>query len=71
MLGRYDVEVEYLDKNGNVVDSSSKGFFDNYDDADTFAQTVTLTGSDEQVSIWYWDENEDVVLDSWIVKEYE
>ena len=71
MLGRYDVEVEYLDKDGNVVDSSSKGFFDNYEDATTFAQTVTLTGGDEQVAIWYWDENEDVVLDSWIVKEYE
>ena len=70
MLGKYDVEIEFLDEFGNVVDSSEQGLFDNYDEAAEFAEGVELRNDNEQVAIWLWDDDETVVEDSWIVKTY-
>ena len=70
MLGKYDVEIEFLDEFGNVVDSSEQGLFDNYDEAAEFAESVELHNDNEQVAIWLWDDDETVVEDSWIVKTF-
>jgi hypothetical protein len=68
-LGRYDVEVEYLDKDGNVWDSHCVLLTDDYDEAYKTAMETEVS-ENEQVAIWEWDENESVVEDSWVVKEF-
>lgn len=70
MLGKYDVEIEFLDEFGNVVDSSEQGLFDNYKEAAEFAESVELHSDNEQVAIWLWDDDETVVEDSWVVKTF-
>ena len=35
-----------------------------------YAKSVELFNPNEQVSIWEWDDDEQVVVDSWVVKEY-
>ena len=69
-LGKFNVEIEYLDEEGNVYDSSDLFFTDDEDEAVKYAKSVKLFNPDEQVSIWEWDDDEQVVIDSWVVKEY-
>ena len=69
-LGRYDVEIEYLDEQGNVWDSCAILLTDDLEEATAAANKVTLKGPYQQVSIWMWDENEEYVEDSWVVKEF-
>ena len=69
-LGKFNVEIEYLDEEGNVYDSSDLFFTDDEDEAVKYAKSVKLFNPDEQVSIWEWDDDEQVVVDSWVVKEY-
>ncbi|MBP5457289.1 MAG: hypothetical protein J6Y37_12385 [Paludibacteraceae bacterium] len=71
MVPKYDVEIEYLDKDGNVFDSHTVFMSDDYDEAYAESQKVELKGSDEQVSIWEWDDDRNFVEDSWVVKSYE
>jgi len=70
-LGKYDVEIEYLDEQGNVFDSSCVLLTDNYEEAEAEAQKVELHSDREQVAIWQWDDEETVVEESWVVKEFE
>jgi len=69
-LGKFNVEIEYLDEQGNVYDSHDLFFTDDEDEAVKFAESVPLSGPDEQVAIWEWDDDEQVVVESWVVKEY-
>ena len=69
-LGKFNVEIEYLDEEGNVYDSSDLFFTDDENEAVKYAKSVELFNPDEQVSIWEWDDDEQVVVDSWVVKEY-
>ena len=69
-LGKFNVEIEYLDEEGNVYDSSDLFFTDNENEAVKYAKSVELFNPNEQVSIWEWDDDEQVVVDSWVVKEY-
>lgn len=69
-LGKFNVEIEYLDEEGNVYDSSDLFFTDDEDEAVKYAKSVELFNPNEQVSIWEWDDDEQVVVDSWVVKEY-
>ena len=69
-LGKFNVEIGYLDEEGNVYDSSDLFFTDDEDEAVKYAKSVKLFNPDEQVSIWEWDDDEQVVVDSWVVKEY-
>ena len=69
-LGKFNVEIEYLDEERNVYDSSDLFFTDDEDEAVKYAKSVKLFNPDEQVSIWEWDDDEQVVIDSWVVKEY-
>ena len=69
-LGKFNVEIEYLDEDGNVYDSSDLFFTDDEDEAVKYAESVELFNPNEQVSIWEWDDDEQVVVDSWVVKEY-
>ena len=69
-LGKFNVEIEYLDEEGNVYDSSDLFFTDDENEAVKYAESVKLFNPNEQVSIWEWDDDEQVVVDSWVVKEY-
>ena len=69
-LGKFNVEIEYLDEEGNVYDSSDLFFTDDENEAVKFAKSVELFNPDEQVAIWEWDDDEQVVVESWVVKEY-
>lgn len=69
-LGKFNVEIEYLDEEGNVYDSSDLFFTDDENEAVKYAKSVELFNPNEQVSIWEWDDDEQVVVDSWVVKEY-
>lgn len=69
-LGKYNVEIEELDENGNVWDSHDVHYTDDYDEAYKVAQEQVLEGPHQQVSIWEWDETESYVIDSWVVKEF-
>lgn len=69
-LGKFNVEIEYLDEEGNVYDSSDLFFTDDENEAVKYAKSVELFKPNEQVSIWEWDDDEQVVVDSWVVKEY-
>ena len=69
-LGKFNVEIEYLDEEGNVYDSSDLFFTDDENEAVKYAESVELFNPNEQVSIWEWDDDEQVVVDSWVVKEY-
>lgn len=69
-LGKFNVEIEYLDEEGNVYDSSDLFFTDDEDEAVKYAESVELFSPNEQVSIWEWDDDEQLVVDSWVVKEY-
>ena len=69
-LGKFNVEIEYLDEEGNVYDSSDLFFTDDENEAVKYAKSVELFNPNEQVSIWEWDDDEQVVIDSWVVKEY-
>lgn len=71
MLGKYNVVIEYLDKKGDVFDSHDLLFTDYEDEATKFAEEVELTEPNTQVAIWEWDDDEDYIVVSWIVKEYE
>jgi hypothetical protein len=68
MNKRYDVEIEYLDNEGNVVDSSCQLLTDDYNEALDTARKVVLTSEDQQVSIWTWDDKNEKVVDSNVVK---
>ena len=69
-LGKFNVEIEFLDEEGNVYDSSDLFFTDDEDEAVKYAKGVKLFNPNEQVSIWEWDDDEQVVVDSWVVKGY-
>ena len=69
-MGKYDVEVEYLDEQGNVWDSSMRLMTDSYDEAYEFAMGIELSNDKEQVAIWLWDEDGDFVEESLVVKEF-
>ena len=69
-VGTYDVEVEYLDESGNVFDSHCVMTADDYDVALAEAEKVELTSPNTQVAIWEWDTENDMVVDSYIIKEY-
>lgn len=69
-IGKYNVELEYLDENGDVYDTHDLFFTDDEDEAMKYAEAVELTGPDEQVAIWEWDDNEQYIEDSWVVKTY-
>lgn len=69
-LGKFNVEIEYLDEQGNVYDSSDLFFTDDVDEAVKYAESVELFNPNEQVAIWEWDDDEQVVVDSWVAKEY-
>ena len=69
-LGKFDVEIEYLDRDGNVYDSHCVLLTDSYDEAyDTAMKTDILP--DEQVAIWEWNDAETAVIDSQVVKTFE
>lgn len=70
-LGKYDVEIEYLDEQGNVFDSNCVLLTDSYEEAEAEAQKVELHSDREQVAIWLWDDDETIVEESWVVKEFE
>ena len=70
MVPKYDVEIEYLDKDGNVWDSHTVFMSDDYDEAYAESQKVELRSPDEQVAIWEWDDNRSMVEDSNVVKSY-
>lgn len=70
MVPKYDVEIEYLDKDGNVWDSHTVFMSDDYDEAYAESQKVELQSPDEQVAIWEWDDNRSMVEDSNVVKSY-
>ena len=69
-LGKYNVEIEELDEQGNVWDSHDVLYTDDYDEAYKVAMEQELDGPHQQVAIWEWDDNECVVIDSWVVKEF-
>lgn len=69
-LGKYNVEIEELDENGNVWDSHDVFYTDDYGEAYEVAMETEIQ-ENQQVAIWQWDDNESVVEDSWVVKEYE
>lgn len=69
-LGKYNVEIEELDENGNVWDSHDVFYTDDYDEAYKVAMETEIQ-ENQQVAIWEWDDDESVVEDSWVVKEYE
>lgn len=69
-LGKFNVEIEYLDEEGNVYDSSDLFFTDDEGEAVKYAESVELFNPNEQVAIWEWDDDEQLVVDSWVVKEY-
>ena len=71
MNNKYDVEKEFLDENDNVVDSTQILQTDDYNEAVKAAGTVELSSDREQVAIWEWDEKQECVVDSTVVKEYE
>ena len=64
-LGKYNVEIEELDGDGNVWDSHDILYTDNYDEAYKVAQEQVLEGPHQQVAIWEWDDTESQVIDSW------
>lgn len=70
MLGKYNVVIEYFNKKGDVFDSHDLLFTDDEDEATKFAEEVELTERNTQVAIWEWDDDEEYIVDSWIVKEY-
>ena len=69
-VGTYDVEVEYLDESGNVFDSHCVMTTDDYDEALAEAEKVELTSPNTQVAIWEWDTENDMVVESNVIKEY-
>lgn len=70
MIGKYNVEIEELDEQGNVWDSHDVLYTDDYDEAYKVAMEQELDGPHQQVAIWEWDETESYIEDSWVVKEY-
>ena len=71
MIPKYEVEIEYLDEEGNVWDSHCVFATDFYEEAVKKAEEVELSGPDEQVAVWEWDDNRSAVEDSWIIKTFE
>lgn len=69
-LGKYNVEIEELDEHGNVYDSHDVLYTDDYNEAYEVAMKTEIH-ENQQVAIWEWDDDESVVEDSWVVKEYE
>ena len=69
-LGKYNVVIEELDQQGNVFDSHDVLYTDDCDEANKVAMEQELEGPHQQVAIWEWDEDESVVIESWVVKEY-
>lgn len=64
----YEVVVESLDYEGNVIDFTVNGSFASYDDALTFAvQQEADKDNGEQIAIYDSDKDGNV-LDSWVVK---
>lgn len=62
----YDVEKEHLDADGNVVDSDSVLITDNYEEALRCARDIRPEPN-TQVAIWFWDEEQENVLDSEVI----
>jgi len=69
-LGKFDVEVEYLDRDGNVYDSHCVLLTDDYDEAYETAMNTDIL-PDEQVAIWEWNDEETAVIDSQVVRTFE
>ena len=69
-LGKYDVEVDYLDINGDVYDSHCVLLTDDYDEAYETAM-ATETNEGEQIAIWEWNDQETAVIDSEVVKTHD
>lgn len=64
----YEVVVESLDYEGNVIDFTVNGSFASYDDALTFAvQQEADKDNGEQIVIYDSDKDGNV-LDSWVIK---
>lgn len=64
----YEVVVESLDDEGNVIDFTVNGSFASYDDALAFAvQQEANKDNGEQIAIYDSDKDGNV-LDSWVVK---
>lgn len=64
----YEVVVEFLDDEGNVIDFTVNGSFASYDDALAFAvQQEANKDNGEQIAIYDSDKDGNV-LDSWVVK---
>ena len=64
----YEVVVESLDDEGNVIDFTVNGSFASYDDALTFAvQQEANKDNGEQIAIYDSDKDGNV-LDSWVIK---
>ena len=69
-LGKFDVEVEYLDINGDVYDSHCVLLTDDYDEAYETAMATEICEG-EQVAIWEWDDNEVYIEESNVVKIFD
>lgn len=64
----YEVVVESLDDEGNVIDFTVNGSFASYNDALAFAvQQEANKDNGEQIAIYDSDKDGNV-LDSWVVK---
>ena len=59
----YSVEIEHLDKDGNVWDSQCVLETDSYFDAMSVAEGLSV-GENERLAIWERDDN-DCVVDSY------
>lgn len=71
MIGKYEVNIEELDNDGNVWDSTAVKHTDDYDEALSFAKGLKVTHRLQQIAIWTWDDQELNVIDSEIVKTYD
>ena len=67
----YDVELEFLDDNGNVVDSNQLFETNDYDEAMAFAIRQKVRNAEEQIAVWVWDDDGENVVDSFIVKTFD
>ena len=70
-MAQYSVVIEELDQNGNVWDSHEVQDADTYEEAYNIGMNQNLSGPNEQVTIWEWDEDGEMVNDSWVIKTFE
>ena len=68
--GQFEVVIEELDDEGEVVDSNTVSVHQDYEEALKSARKVKLSAPNTQVAIWTWDEEKDNVVDSDIIKSF-